>query len=283
MNIRINSEPVDITLEEEVNLGEVISGIERWLAEETVRIRTISVDSRILDPENYASWKNTPIDEIEQIDITALTPVELRAEKIQSLYDYFRAISETDDSKSEIVSNLLEEAPAVSELLGDVFSKDVAAEFIAESNVDAKDQSDRLSEFSHKLLPVLEDRFGELSDPAGILAATLPRIQESIAALADVSAFLQNGEDSKAMTKVVQFFELAQKLIRIGTALRERRIVDADSLPSVSLPDISGLLTELSEAIAGGDTITIGDLLEYEIGPKFAEIVSAYERADIPA
>ena len=284
MTIRINSEPVDITLEQEENLGEVISGIERWLAEESFCIRTISVDSEELDPEGYSQWKNRLVDEIEEIDIFALTPVELRAEKIQSLYDYFRTISESDDTQSELVANLLEEAPAVAELLGDVFSGDIAAEFLAEVKTsDKEDEPSRLSMFSQNLLPILEDRFVELSDPARILTTTLPRIQESISALADVSAYLQNGEDSKAMTKVVQFFELAQKLIRIGTALRERKIVDPNSLPIVRLADLSGLLSELSNAISDGDTITVGDLLEYEIGPRFSEIVSAYEGADIPA
>jgi len=287
MNILINQEPIDVTLEREENLGEVILALRSWLGEAGLRIRSIAADGDSLD-ESPEGWSDRKVSETERVEVIAVTPLELAAEKIESLHDYFTAIRDSNADSAELIRDLMEESQAVSELLTDAVSPEISSQFVEavathDGVVDWDSGTSAVAKVARRVIPILEERFDEINDPLKVLRATIPPIRESIGELAEVSAYLQNGEDSEAMRRVVRFLELAQQLIRLGDSLRQRQFVAADAIPAGTAAEMNGFLAELSSAIAAGDTITIGDLLEYEIGPRFYEILTIYERAEIPA
>ncbi len=285
MHITINSQSIDYTLESESTLGDVVAGIEKWLGESGLQIRSITSDGSSLDLSEKPSWETQPVEEIGSVDVVAVTPFEFLAEKLESLHGYFSTFVEATVVDSPVVSALLEERKAVAELLTTVVGEDTAGRFLDASEPKETDIS-ALSEFSREITPVLEDRWLEIAEPEKNLCATIPALRKAISDLSDVSAYLQNGEDSEAMGRVLRFFELAQKLMRLLSSIGEQRIRDLASLRigSESITEcwstLNGLLSELSAAITDADTITIGDLLEYEIGPRFAELIDATATAD---
>jgi len=290
MNITINRQEIDYTLENESTLGEVVGEIEKWLGEAGLQIRSIERDGSLLDLSSKTVWNVMSLDDVENVDVVAVTPLEFRAEKLQSLIDYFVAIRDTDEDASEVLASLLEERQAVAELLADAIHGDVARAFYDSSDrshADLDDDSEELMKLAAEIVPVLEDRLREILEPARNLAAAIPALRESILQLGEVSAYLQNGEDSLAMVRVLQFLELAQKVMRVISSIGEQRIADLTNLHVDGAPiteyqiEISGFLSELSAAITDGDTITIGDLLEYEIGPRFTNLVDALEEGEV--
>jgi molybdopterin converting factor small subunit len=288
MNITINSETIDYTLEHESTLGDVVLELEKWLGEGGMQIRSIQTDGAALDLATKDSWNLRSVQDVQSVDVIAVTPMEFAAEKLQSLFQYFSTLRDATDDDASFVSELLLEREGVAALLADSLSSELARTFlIATQNQDGiadwQSGGAAIVTFARDITPVLEDRWQEIMSPQENLTVMTPALRNAIEGLGDVSAFLQSGNDSQAMEHVLTFLELAQKLMRILSVIRERKIADFDTLEIDSVPlaqcqnELNGLLTELSAAIADGDTITIGDLLEYEIGPRFGDIVSLFE------
>jgi hypothetical protein len=291
MNIIMNDRPIDFELEEESTLGEVIVSVESWLANGGMRVRSIESDGSILDLDTRDDWYAVPIDSIGTVTIVARSPFEIDAEKITSLHRYFVTLRDSGGDSYETVVDLLEEREAVTELLDRIVPPHLAAKWRSASApseaLDGVRIGYELGRISAELTQVLELRWREISEPQAVLAALLPQAREIIDRLSEVSAYLQNGDDGRAMAQVTAFFEVASQLTRLLYIAGERGLLDpgkigiSDRLYSVHQSGLVGLLDELSEAIATSDTVTIGDLLEYEIGPRFLGLLEALERADI--
>ena len=104
-----------------------------------------------------------------------------------------------------------------------------------------------LSNVQSRLSEVLRPE-EELRVTAGMLSRTLPEV-------AEVAILLQQGRDEEAMQRIVRFTELAGKYIRLR----------GDD----EIEDLHGPLNELVDALDNNDTVLIGDLLEYEVAPRF--------------
>ena len=334
MNITINSKNLDYRLEAEATVGEVVDEIEKWLGESGMCIRSIDTNGEALNLSLKSSWNDISVHDIDRMDIVAQTPIEFRAEKIESLHQYFVTLRDASEDAYEIVVDLLVEQEGVAELLNEALSREMAASFTSLSdavleienamtedaegtNIPSLNAPDgiggetyhglkrpisaqvfALSRFSADMVRILETRWREITDPEASLRALMPIAIESIRDLSEVSAYLQTGQDSQAMQRVLHFLEVAQSLMRILYVSGERKHIheaqgglengDTGNL-TVATGDIADLqselgdlLEELSTAITEVDTITIGDLLEYEIGPRFLDILDALGSKVLP-
>lgn len=288
MKIRVNGEPVDFELETEYTLGEVAGAFERWLADSGMHLRSVLLEGAELDIVDRTAWDTKPVDSVGSLEFVAQKPIEFRAEKLESLHGYFDALASQGEANPQIVDSLVAEAESIRDFLADTVSTQIAEGF--SQAIDAIDTDrDACIEFAGEVLPIIEGRWNEIVHPEAVLEALVPRVTTAIQDLGEVAALLQSGHDADAMSRVLRFFELAQTMLRVLYVMRERELLDPDAITvgSSTLIEhqsaLAELLSELSSAIADADTITIGDLLEYEIGPRFSDLVSAIEERNAVA
>ncbi|MDR2110461.1 MAG: hypothetical protein LBP32_04065, partial [Spirochaetaceae bacterium] len=82
MEIRINGSRADITLESERSLGEVLSGIEKWLEASGHCLIGLAVDGRIVTASAIAGIFNLPLERIRTVDVTTGTWAALTLEAL---------------------------------------------------------------------------------------------------------------------------------------------------------------------------------------------------------
>lgn len=294
MDIIINEEPLDFTLEQESTLGEVMLEIEKWLGQAHLRIRSVTVDGSSIDLVDRTGWDARNIDRIGVLEVTALSPVEFRVEKLESLHAYLSALAETTAPDGRLISELLDDRDAVAEFLTGAVSPEAAERFLSaaerfDSGDAEADGRGALSTFAADMVPIVEARWREIVEPEHTLRRIAPGVHAAVEGLSEVSAHLQNGQDSRAMAQVMTFLEMAQTIMRLLHIMRERGMIDPYRLQinGVDLAqhqsEVVGLLDELSGAIGDGDTITIADLLEYEIGPRFEDMLNSINPTGAPA
>jgi len=101
MEILINDEKIEFELETEKNVGEIIKGLESWIAENDNMIESISIDSVTVPFDYNCSEFRRSISLVKELKVITLTQVELAVNTIVSLGEYIiRILSEYDDSDS---------------------------------------------------------------------------------------------------------------------------------------------------------------------------------------
>lgn len=101
MEILINEEKIEFELETEKNVGEIIKGLESWIAENDNVIESISIDSVTVPFDYNCSEFSRSISLVKELKVITLTQIELAVNTIVSLGEYItRILSEYDDSDS---------------------------------------------------------------------------------------------------------------------------------------------------------------------------------------
>jgi len=274
MTITINGDNIDFTLEDENTAGEIIRSLSSWLEESGMLISGLKINSESR-PLAESEWKKLPVETIENISIDALSLREGRIVQLETARDFFLLLKEAVDSDDQeavaelrtgfndlkhVLPHLLDEGPnpSILPLMERAFSEDPAHP----GGVEA-------SQASH-IAALLESRRKEAADPESeaVFAA------ESLAAMADsleeVAVQLQTGRDKSAMGTIILLTERLQTLMRALSWLESGENVEK------IINDINSILSELEEALKAGDTVLIGDLLEYEIKPRLLQLPAEF-------
>ena len=74
MELTINGETVDYSLENEKNLGEVVGGVRTWLAAEGFLITGLSDGSEDLLPLPAPAWMGREIASVARLSVSATGP-----------------------------------------------------------------------------------------------------------------------------------------------------------------------------------------------------------------
>jgi len=294
VEIRINDELLDYTLEHEKALGEVIDGIQEWLASNGFTMTAIRKDAADLKLHSRLEWQDDPVDEINSLEITALHPTDLVIEKLTAAIQYLDLIKQDANADSPVIADLLTGIDDVSQMIDDVLipgSGDSVtfgnrlAQLALETGIPEGVVSDgRFNEFLgyiSNLIVVLYARLRELTDPERELRASAPALGEVLENIGEISVLLQTGKDAEAIRRLVAFLEIAQKVLRLAGDLENRGLLDLSSLEISETPttgfagELNGYLLELERAIEVGDTVMVGDLLEYEIAPRLGALLEA--------
>ena len=98
------------------------------------------------------------------------------------------------------------------------------------------------------------------------LISCVPRLQE-------IPVQLQTGKDLDVLETIKDFSSFLQTLYQIIPLLSITDVVSEDiSIDGIPLPaypaEMSPFLTDLFEALKNKDTVTVGDISEYEIAPR---------------
>ena len=105
-------------------------------------------------------------------------------------------------------------------------------------------------------------------------------INDTVGLMAQIPAQLQSGGDSKARASIARLADTVDNfchIIALSTLFPERfgKIkIDGKNL-SGFFEDFMPIFNDLNGALESGDTVTLGDLAEYEISPRLSSLAEA--------
>jgi hypothetical protein len=296
VEIFINDEPVDFTLEEEKTVLQVFTSVRQWLAGQGYGITAVNEDGRDLIKTDPAEWENKPVTGVREIRFTVLPATEISLEKLQTAYQYVLLLTKAIDRENlELLTDLSKDFSSVEEYLSSLFTPGGSGErrseisllgmYLEKSGVKNKKIEDRdalvhVQKVCKVLIVLIDERIRELVQPDKEFKTTIELLSQSTARINEIPLLLQTGKDREAMETVVMFTELSQKLVRLFPILKMNAGLDLGKKLQTGqtleefYTDFNTTLAELNDAFQARDTILIGDLLEYEISPRVENLVS---------
>ncbi len=289
MIVTLNKEPLDLTLENEKNLEELISGLSQWLNNEGYEITGLVKDSVPLDIYT-GSWKTTDLESVKLLDITAVPRQEKYISDLQTLYQYITLLHDSIKKRNTtLTKDLLKEIPIITGAMDFFFGKNnkqSPESLLMQNFADTYEEKGDPEEGNNSFLSlltnislILQNRVSEITSPFSELEDTSEALTELLPKISEISVLLQTGDDKLAIDYVLQFIELSEKLIRIFQHLKFSSAVDITekTIEKKSFTDFykdfNDILNELVNAFDINDSILIGDLMEYEIVPKTGRLL----------
>ncbi|MDC7224030.1 MAG: hypothetical protein PQJ60_09840 [Spirochaetales bacterium] len=286
MNILINNEKIDFTLDGEKNCLDVVNGLSDWLESQEFFISEISLDGKEYFLQNKEILKEQNIENITSLEVTALDRTQVMLKDlgtVKSYFElYFRALEENNRSVMEDLGNqyqsIRNNLPQLLMMNGYVFDTTLN-QLMDESGVlsgaPGEESREKLKQEWANVDTLIMGRMGELSQPVTEGLKTAATLNRLVPRIEEVSVLFQSGKDREALDIIIVLTELLAKSVRILTGLSEKGKELA--LPEDFISGLNGILSELAEAIDSGDTILTGDLAEYEIVPKIEILEEVFQ------
>ena len=270
MNICINDQPADITLDTEKTLGDVLSGIEYWISSTGSRIREISVDGQVLADDALCGAFDRDVKDIKKLDIAVSAYRELAAEALGILRQTCLLYSEA----------AFDDRPQIAE----AWEISAASYFLRADISDLYTLAGRA--FSgeglsvHDLSIIVEERQREIVNPGLEIAGCEALVKNIAERMEELPLDIQTGKDQKAAETIQLFSRTAEKLFRVFFVFESEGLsLDnflVDSLPGRTfMEEFTAALTEISAAYENRDTVLVGDLSEYELSPRLLKFFFA--------
>ena len=294
MEILVNSEKLDYTLEDEKHLGEIVDGIVEWCRTNGLLVTAIAMGARNLREEPRQKWAGIPIAQVGRLEVSADLLKEVQLENLQTVFSYIdmlsRAIEEKDSGK---INELLEGQSYMLESLGKVqpSAGSAAADqttielkrLLAGSSAEViLAWPPAVAERARTVLDTAKQkvsaRYEELRNPKQALRTAASQLTDVMKDIGKISVMLQTGEDQKAMSFIVQLSDVSQAILRLMAELEDQEpgILARELIGGLKTRDffesLNSVLRELVEAFDARDTVLIADLLEYEVGPRFGQL-----------
>ena len=281
MEIRINDQPLAFRLENERTLGEVVRGLERWLAGSELVLYEVRCAGRDLLGAPPQEWEATPHGEVERLELTVRHASEVRLANLRTLLEYLEAVRGfTAGPEARSAQELLRGYPLFVESLRRHFSEAETGGELADLAVLggrpeallalSPELRDRVDGAAARLAERIAGRLAELDDPRAALRRLSTELEAMAAGISEVSVLLATGRDRQAMEAVVRFSEFCQRLLRLLAGLGVPEV--GGLKPREYFTELNRVLGELAAAFQARDTVLIGDLLEYEIAPRLRQL-----------
>ncbi|MDR1566347.1 MAG: hypothetical protein LBS48_03560 [Treponema sp.] len=270
MEILINSSPADITLENEKTIGDVLVGIEQWLAGSGNRLSGLLIDGEKISARELEGSFGLELKGLKTLDILISSWQELAAEALGVLRETCNHYASAAFEDRSGIYTYWESSPAAVFLAGQI--PDMAA------FADRSFQGEGLAPGALGVLA--EERLRELGDPAGEIAAIEGLVSEIAVRMEDLPLDIQTGKDARAVETMQLFSRIGEKLFRILFIIRlSRKAVENFTVNGLQvrefMDDFNAALKELSAAYENRDAVLIGDLAEYEMAPRLIQFYSA--------
>ena len=283
MEILVNREPLDFTLEDEQSLGEVVDGLQAWLTAGQFTITSIDVNDTSYPIHNRNAWEQIEVKGVRRLSVEALPRTSADQNAILAVDDYLSLLQEALTSEDqEALTDLLGELPHVRERIIAFFPS--LADSAGESSVLVSDQLDlgavqesertRLTTEITQLRSLLVARAREFAFPVREMAITLGQLSSASEELEQVPVQLQTGEGAQAMRTVISLTELLGRVFRLTPLVESaenRGDLDVVRIRTFT-QETSEVLAELAQAFEINDTVLVGDLLEYELAPRMRTV-----------
>lgn len=289
MDILIDSEVVDFTLESETTVGEVVDELTQFLSQHELGVSKIFIDDSPAAPTDD-SWKDKSLESTGSLDIHTVRRVaaepsdeqSLAVQHLSTLIEYLDLYAQAVDQEVEsalrdLASEYQHVSPAMPDLIGVKLPPDdpsaldkMTEKLLAAPEPERGELKEHFSAFLGQLKLLTEARLREQERPIEETISTRELMRALLPKLSDVSVLLQAGKDAEAMQHVAHFTELAAKILRLVPRISEH--IDTEDLHEFVV-SYHGVLGELMKAFGSRDSVLIGDLLEYEITPYSEELI----------
>jgi hypothetical protein len=285
MNIRINGVEIDFRLEEERTAGDVCTGVAQWLRETGHRVESVSLNgSPVSDDE--ADWESRPVEEVTDMDFVAESLRERQVNEIDTIINYAGLLRRVMlEGSPEQRNAVLEELPHVVEgirrnapdLVG------LLEEPLQEQSHDDEGVRERAARRADEIAGILESRQREILDPAHEMGATITALDGVLSTFEEIAGQLQDGDRKSALDRITRFSELVSRELRILPMLMSIKpglrdeVIQEEQLDA-AVQSLNDLFREMEGAFTNGDFVLIGDLLEYEMLPRFSELHQVVRR-----
>ncbi len=291
MQIIVNNEALDVTLENEKNLGEIFASLQNWMAEGGMYPLDIQVDGTEININEQSTWQHIALDDIDEFKLEAGTYNDVQKQQLVTVMDYLNLLltlsaqmTKEDPAVAGQFASAMSEyeyirmaLPAMLQLDNAAFSSDFVKLDNAAVQLDTTpDDPGAVAEFAARLEQlgiILLDRLSELNDPKTALSRTSKLLSEMLPNLEDAGIALQTGKDKDAYSFLFRISEMTAKLVRLlNNYSIETRSQEAGELTK-QLDELSGLLEELNRSISDGDRVLLADLLEYDLREKLDAVL----------
>jgi hypothetical protein len=279
LEIQINNQNLDFTIEQDETLGEVVKDIEAWLDGTDLVLYSVRHEERELLSMPYEQWGSTPHSEVGILDVKVKHARELALLNLQTILEYLGMLKQSITANagdrleellsgfSALVESLDKHFPAnpLLQTLVSLFENSQAEQVLAWPE-DKRQQALKLIDLVHARVSF---RLQEHQDPKAALKTLSDALAVCIEEVSEISILLQTGKDRQAMDTIVRFSELSQNLVRlVASVFSENSNKDLE----VFYQELNSVLSELLEAFEAKDTVLIGDLMEYEIAPRLERL-----------
>jgi hypothetical protein len=286
VDIILDGQPLEFTLEEEKTLFDIYSSVGNWLdaqGGEIVSFETAKKSYTALDKDELAL---TSFGDGEKITIKTRGKRERAFDELKILYEFFTLLHDAMNAgNSEAAREILEEYPFVRGSLAihltDLFASepsparalDAYRLLLLENKADAAAEAKKeASDFVGLVIRVLLDRMQEMKNPTRESFAVVHLLRSAKSSVENVAVLLQTGRDREAMQTVLSFIEIVLKALRIlGYRGKE------DGEVEEFCREFNKVLNDLTGAFSLKDSVLIGDLLEYEISPRIDRLAELLE------
>jgi len=299
VEIIINDERIDFTLENERTLGEVLEALESWLGRSNFVVTSVQMDDRELSETSRNQLVDTPFDEIKTLRVSAELVREVQASSVETLLEYFGLFASALESNDErnlqpLLAGRRDMVVTLNTLLrpspDGVLARNITElnQLLTGSSAEAalawpEGVRSRFFELVGSVRERLKLRLQEISNPMKAFADARMDMDRMREELGRVSVLLQTNEEKRAMETIVEFTDLSNRLLRILSDLGDSGKVEIDRYRigdqdvRMFFDGLNGVLRELIEAFQIEDFVLIGDLVEYEIVPRL-EMFSGFTR-----
>ncbi len=296
MDIFINGESLNFTLEDEKQLGEVYDNVHNWLSDQGFLVMKAEEENRDLTAEEANRWREKPLSEVISVEFEVKSITDMSFEILQPLHQYLLLLVKGIEQRNfEVLSDLADDFKTIETRLNQLFSSApekgknsdillfrscIQESGIFEGEIKNKDAFDASLNLTRGFLSLVEERIREITAPREEFLNTIEELAKSIEPINEIPVLLQTGKDREAMRTVIQFTELSQKLIRLFPILKvsegfdmQQKLSSGESLEEY-YEDLKSILLEVNEAFIAKDSVLIGDLLEYEVSPRLENLVT---------
>jgi hypothetical protein len=270
MKIKINGVDADIKPENEKTLGEILSGLDAWLAGSGHRMSGLSIDGKTVNAQEMELSFSRGIETVDTIDIYTSSLPQLVSESLtMTMRDIEEYQALTFDEKAGFLDKW--KASPQGCLLAEQYPELFDWTIKAFSGEGCSPQT---------LHALFEERLRELLDPAGEMSRTAKIVDDICARLAEFPLDIQTGKDARAAETVNFFSGIAEKVFRIYHTLKIEGFpvaeITVDTMPiNDYITEFNKTLKELLDAYERRDTVLIGDLAEYEMAPRLRSLYAA--------
>jgi hypothetical protein len=268
MEIKINGQSADITIDSEKNVAQIMAGIEQWLSGSGHRISGLSVDGQAADLPSLENIFAKEVDAVKTLDISTMSVTDLGVMSLVSLLadiDEFGALP--FNGRNDFFTDWKERPQAVFilEQMPDLFS------FFENTFLTG-------SFSAQTLRSITEERLREIQTPVDEFSTLRPVIEEVCARLTDLPLDIQTGKDARAAQTIQIFSGITEKIFRVYRQLEIQGYIPQSAAEKNlvrQINDFNSAVRELLLAYEKNDTVLVGDLAEYEIAPRLKDLYNA--------
>jgi hypothetical protein len=264
MEIRINGQKADITTDTEKSIGEVMAGLEEWLANTRHRLSGFALDGRNVSCEGSSMEEafSRDIGAVNTLDVYTNSLAELAGMSILKIRADIEEYESLDYEQRREFYCLWKQSPQAlfaAEQMPDIFT--LSRNVFQDNGINTR-----------ILSAITEERLREIENPAAEFENLRTLVSETCARLVDLPLDIQTGKDGRAAQTIQAFSGITEKIFRIfklfNNPAGERSIANL-------IGEFNASARELSDAYERHDTVLVGDLAEYEMAPRLQELFAA--------